>query len=174
MSINWGSIIWHQFGAALDLLDDVIRACPDELWRDIIWDDPDGQEYGEFWFVVYHTLVWTDRYLSGAREGFAPPAPFIVGSLPEKPYTKNELQLYLQHCRQKCRMTLEALDDEKAGQPYVFPWGGEMPFAELMLYTMRHAQEHAAQLSLFIGQQGSPTPDWVSRAREGGEEQSGS
>ena len=41
----------------------------------------------------------------------------------------------LQQCRWKCRATLEALDDEKAAQPYVFPWGGEMPFAELMLYT---------------------------------------
>jgi hypothetical protein len=26
-------------------------------------------------------------------------------------------------------------------------------FAELQLYTMRHVQEHAAQLHLFLGQQ---------------------
>lgn len=169
MSINWGSIIWHQFGAALDLLDDVILACPDERWRDVIWDDTDGPEYGEFWFIVYHTLAWTDRYVSGIGKGFVPPAPFIAGALPEEPYSKGDLRAYLHQCRRKCQVTLEELDDEKAARPYVFPWDGgdEMPFAELMLYTMRHAQEHAAQLSLFIGQQGEPTPDWVSRAREG-------
>lgn len=170
MTINLGSIIWHQFGAALDLLDDVIRACPDELWRDVIWDDPDGREYGEFWFIVYHTLGWTDRYVSGIGEGFIPPAPFIAGALPEEPYSKDDLRAYLQQCRRKCQVTLEALDDEKAARPYVFPWsgGGEMPFAELMLYTMRHAQEHAAQLSLHLGQKTGAAPDWVSRARSNG------
>ncbi len=30
---------------------------------------------------------------------------------------------------------------------------GEVPFGELLLYTMRHVQEHAAQLHLFLGQQ---------------------
>ena len=36
-----------------------------------------------------------------------------------------------------------------------FPWG-EGPFAELLLYPMRHVQEHAAQLHLFLGQQRTP------------------
>ncbi len=168
--MNWGSIIWPQFGAALDLLDDVIRACPDERWRDVIWDDPDGPEYGEFWFIVYHTLAWTDRYVSGIGKGFIPPAPFIAGALPEEPYSKDELRAYLQQCRRKCQVTLEALDGETAARPYVFPWdgGGEMPFAELMLYTMRHTQEHAAQLSLHLGQKTGTAPDWVSRARSNG------
>jgi uncharacterized damage-inducible protein DinB len=168
--MNWGSIIWHQLGAALDLLDDVVRACPDDLWRDVVWDDPDGQAYGEFWFIVYHTLVWTDRYLSRAGREFKPPEPFIAGALPEEPYSKDDLRAYLQQCRRKAQVTLEALDDETAAQPYVFPWegGGEMPFAELMLYTMRHAQEHAAQLSLHLGQKTGTAPDWVSRVRSDG------
>jgi hypothetical protein len=33
-----------------------------------------------------------------------------------------------------------------------FSWG-ELPFGELLLYTMRHVQEHAAQLHLFLGQE---------------------
>ena len=32
----------------------------------------------EFWYVVYHALFWLDLYLSGAVEGFAPPAPFTL------------------------------------------------------------------------------------------------
>jgi len=47
-----------------------------------------------------------------------------------------------------------------------------MSFLELLLYTMRHMQEHAAQLNMFLGQNASDgASDWVSRAKadEGGE-----
>lgn len=165
MTTRWGTILWQQFGAAIDMLDNALRACPEQLWRDPLWNDPtDAPEYTEFWFIVYHSLFWLDLYLSGSQEGFAPPAPFIAGSLPEKPYTKDELQTYLTHCRQKCRATLEMLTDEKAEQRCVFPWIGEMSFAELQLYSMRHVQEHTAQLSLHLGQKVGSAPDWVGRA----------
>src|SRR5689334_18146771 len=39
-----------------------------------------------------------------------------------------------------------------------------MSFLELILYTMCHVQEHAAQLNLFLGQNASDeASDWVSR-----------
>jgi hypothetical protein len=166
MNVPWKTIIWQQFGAAIDMLDNALRACPDQVWRDSIWDDPtDEPEYTEFWFIVYHSLFWLDLYLSGSREGFAPSAPFTAGSLPEKPYTKDELQTYLEHCRQKCRATFESLTDENANQRCEFPWGEEVSFAELQLYSMRHVQEHAAQLSLHLGQKVGSAPDWVARAK---------
>lgn len=167
----WQTIIWNQFGAALDMLENAVRACPDRLWRDNLWDDPtDAPEFTQFWFLVYHVLSWTDLYLSAStRDQFTPPAPFIKGALPEEPYAKADLLIYLQHCRQKCRATLEAMTDEKATQQYEFSWGGGMSFAELMLYTMRHAQEHAGQLALHVGRNGAGADlDWVSRAGEQG------
>jgi len=165
MSEFWRTIIWQQFGAAIDMLDNAIRACPDALWRSSVWEDPtDAPEYTEFWFVAYHTISWANRYLSAARDEFTPPAPFVVGRLPERPYTKEEVVWYLDFCRRKAQATFEAMTDEKAGQPYEFPWGGEMSFAELQLYNMRHIQEHAAQLSLHLGQRDVAAPDWVSRA----------
>ena len=30
----WKTIIWQQFGAALDMLENAIQACPDALWSD--------------------------------------------------------------------------------------------------------------------------------------------
>ena len=158
---------WQQFGAAINMLENALQACPDHLWRDSLWHDPtDAPAYTEFWFIIYHALFWTDLYLSGSRqEDFAPPAPFIRGSLPEKPYTKDELQTYLEHCRQKCRTTFEALTDEKADQRCEFPWGEEVSFVELQLYSMRHVQEHASQLSLLLCHQGVAAPDWVARAK---------
>ena len=42
---------------------------------------------------------------------------------------------------------------------------GEITFAELLLDTMRHVQDHAAQLNLFLGQTVGSAPDWVSRTK---------
>jgi hypothetical protein len=76
MNITWRTIIWQQFGAAIDMLDNALRACPDELWRDRLWDNPsERREYSQFWYLVYHALFWLDLYLSGAVEGFAPRPP---------------------------------------------------------------------------------------------------
>ena len=163
MDTTWRAIIWSQFGAAIDMLENALRACPDELWSD-------RSQRLEFWYVVYHTLFWLDLYLSGSVEGFAPPAPFTLeeldpaGLLPERPYVKDELQAYLEHGRQKCRATIEALTDETARQRCGFSWG-EVSFAELLLYNMRHVQEHAAQLSLILGQTIDSAPGWVTQAK---------
>jgi hypothetical protein len=166
MNNFWNTIIWQQFGAAIDMLENALQACPDELWRERVWDDTEEVQYGEFWFVVYHTLVWLDRYISGAPKDFIPPAPFIKCRLPEEPYTREALQAYLDQIRQKSQATLEGLTDEKATQICKFPWEGgmEISFAELQLYNMRHIQEHASQLSLHLGHKAGFAPDWVPKA----------
>jgi len=173
MNIGWRLIIWQQFGAAIDMLDDALRACPEELWRESVWDDPSERpEYSQFWFVVYHTLYWLDLYLAGTADGFAPPQRFRQaekgpdGVLPKMPYTREDLQAYLHECRHKCQATIEALTDETARRVCRFEWiEDELSFVELQLYSMRHVQEHAAQLNLLLGQKVGSAPDWVSRAR---------
>ncbi len=92
-----------------------------------------------------------------------------VEALPERPYTKEVLRTYLASMREKCYTTLVALTDEQARRPIEYPWakGQAVSFLELQLYNMRHVQEHAAQLSLFLGQHGIPGADldWVARAK---------
>src|SRR5262245_11057123 len=133
--------IWQQFGAAIDMLDNAISACPDQLWTAGLWDDPEDPRYGQFWFIAYHTLSWLDLFLTGSAKGFVPPAPFIRGALPEEPYTKEDVRTYLKQCRQKCQSVIEALTAEKAYQICTFDWM-EPTFLELQLYSMRHVQEH--------------------------------
>ncbi len=94
MDSSWKTIIWQQFGAAIDMLDNALHACPDELWHGRLWSNPSERAaYSQFWYVIYHALFWLDLYLSGAVEGFAPPPPFTLdeldpaGLLPERPYT---------------------------------------------------------------------------------------
>lgn len=172
MNIPWKRIIWRQFGAAIDDLGNALRACPDELWRARLWDDPSNERFflPEFWYVGYHALFWLDLYLTGAEEGFAPPAPFTLveqdknGPLPERPYTKDELQNYLEDCRKRCQATIESTTDEEAQRLCTFGWG-EVSFAELLLYNMRHVAGHAAQLNLLLGQKAESAPNWVARAR---------
>lgn len=158
----WKVILWQQFGAAIDMLENAIRACPDEVWND-------RSRRPEFWYVVYHTLFYLDLYLSGSVDGFAPPAPFTLdeldpaGRLPERPYTKQEVQSYVEHGQRKCRATIEALTDEKAGRRCAFAWV-DVSETELLLYNMRHVQHHAAQLNLILRQTTGTAPRWVVKA----------
>lgn len=167
----WKQSLWQQFGAAIDMLDNTLRTCPDELWLAPLWLIPgDPPRITEYWYLAYHSLFWLDLYLSGAVEGFMPPAPFGLeeldpaGLVPERPYTKDELRTYLAHCRQKCQTVIAGLTDERARHVCRFLWG-EVTFASLLLDNMRHVQEHAAQLSLFLGQQQGLTARWVAKAQ---------
>ncbi|HEX8139911.1 MAG TPA: DinB family protein [Pyrinomonadaceae bacterium] len=157
--IDLRTILWQQFGAAILMLENAVAACPEEVWSD-------RSEQPEFWYVVYHTLFFLDLYLSGTTEGFEPPAPYNLdeldprGLVPERVYTKAELQDYLKHGREKCQSVIEALTEERAGEPCRFAWG-EMSFAELLLDNMRHVQHHTAQLNLILRQKTDAAPRWV-------------
>ena len=50
--------------------------------------------------------------------------------------------------------------------------GRDVSYLELQLYNMRHVQEHAAQLSLFLGQHGVPDEALISDARAKGDPKS--
>lgn len=171
MTIPWKTAIWQQFGATLDMFSQVIDACPDELWQKRMWGEySDRPELSEFWYIAYHTLFWTDMYLSGEVEGFTPPAPFDLseydpdGALPERIYTKQELLTYWAYCREKCKTTIDTLTDEQAVRRLTFPWG-ELSFVELLLYNMRHVQEHGAQLRMCLGQHFAWEPGWRAKAK---------
>lgn len=168
METAWNRILWNQLGAAIDMLDNAIEACPDDLWSDPskrpAWN-PEGVV--GFWYLPYHTLFFLDLQLSGELEGFAPPAPFDLrelseDGLPDRPYTKDEVRMYVKHCREKGRAVLADLTPDRPCH-----WGSmELTHAELLLYTMRHVQHHAAQLNLLLRQHTQKSaPRWVKQAR---------
>lgn len=118
--------------------------------------------------MCYHTLFWLDLCLTGAEEGFAPPAPFDLVEMEAnevlpRTYSREELQSNLEYCRRKCQETIVALANEQASRWCQFAWG-ELTFAELQLYNLRHVQEHGAQLQMFLGQQVDKSAKWVSQA----------
>jgi hypothetical protein len=172
VSIIDNGMLWRQFGAAIDMLRDALRDCPDELWEARLWEDQPDQwvavGFSKFWYLGYHTLFWLDLYLTGAEEGFTPPAPFdlvemAANEVLPRTYTRAELLGYLELCRGRCQETIGALSHEEAQRVCRFAWG-EVSFAELQLYNLRHVQEHAAHLGMFLGQQAGKSTRWVAKA----------
>jgi uncharacterized damage-inducible protein DinB len=158
MELDFKTIIWRQFGAAIDMLENAIIACPDQLWSD-------RERQPQFWYVAFHTLFWLDAYLSDSLDRFAPPEPFGTEELdsekmPPRSYAKSEVQTYLEHGRNKCRQTIQKLTEEKAGQRCGFEWL-DLTFAELLLYNMRHVQHHTGQLNFMLRQTINSAPGWV-------------
>jgi uncharacterized damage-inducible protein DinB len=163
MNPIWRTAIWQQFGAAIDMLDNAIVACPDDLWNN-------RTHTPEFWYVAFHTMFFLDLYLSETADGFLPPAPFTLsemdpaGAMPERQYTKAELRGYLAHGRAKCRATIDAMTDEHAARNCHFSWL-DISAADLLLYNMRHVQHHTGQLNLILRQRTDSAPLWVRFAR---------
>lgn len=156
------TVLWQQFGAAIEMLERAMAACPEDLWSD-------RARRPEFWYVAYHTLFFLDLYSSGTLEGFMPPAPFTLdeldpaGVMPERVYTKSELQTYLEHGRARCRAAIDALTAESVHRRCGFEWH-DISEVELVLYNLRHVQHHAGQLNLILRQTIDSAPGWVKRA----------
>lgn len=157
--------IWSQFGAAIDALENSIRACPESLWSD-------QNRFHQLWYMAYHTLFWLDYYLTENPAEYQPPEPFGLeeldpaGAMPERPYTQAELLAYLDHGRRKCRRVIREMTHEKAAG--IFPMGRkELTHAELLLYNMRHVQHHTAQLNLLLRQEIDSAPRWSFQSKLG-------
>jgi hypothetical protein len=56
----WRSAIRQQFHAAIDMLANAIKACPESVWY------REGQS--AFWYVAFHVLFFLDLYLSSKGE----------------------------------------------------------------------------------------------------------
>lgn len=162
MTESWRGDLWRQFGAAIDMLENALVACPEAHWGE-------RDQWQAFWYLAFHTLFWLDLYLSPDSEGFGPPAPFGLeeldpaGLLPPRVYTKAELLAYLAHGRAKCLAALSGMTDEDARGPCGIRPG--MSRGELHIYNLRHVQHGAAQLNLLLRQAVDSAPRWVSRGR---------
>lgn len=169
----WKDAVWKQFGAAIDMLEAAMRDCPDHVWSEAA-ERPAWKADGVvgFWYVAFHALWWLDFYLTEDRDNFQPPAPYNCDEmstdflLPERAYSKAELQAYLDHCRAKCRRVIGEMTAEQCQRSFQI-WSKQFTGAELLLYNLRHVQHHAAQLYLLLRQQTASAPKWAKEARGG-------
>ncbi len=152
-------IIWHQFGASIDMLENAIAMCPEELW-----DNND-----KFWYNAYHCIFFLDYYLTLEPEKFTPPPPFSLSEfksaeMPERTYTKEELITYTHFCRNKCHDLFAGMTEDIANMRWKNEWR-DYSIMEIIIYNMRHVQHHAAQLNLLLRQGMNDAPKWVSKTK---------
>jgi uncharacterized damage-inducible protein DinB len=158
------TLLWQQFGAALDMLKNAITACPDELW----------DEESKFCQIAHHTLFFLNYYLSDDtpnESDYSPPPPFTKSEFEDVPllvkYDKEQLLMYLRLGRQKFHKQLSANTAEQLLTKRFVNQYKDFSLFELLLYNMRHVQHHAAQLNLLLRQQEIIPPGWMSRTKEG-------
>ena len=154
------TILWQQFGAAIDMLENALVTCPENLWN----------TESQFWYIGYHTLFYLDYYLSDEPDKFSPPLPFTLsefdpsGVKPQRVYTKEELLAYLELGRKKCHDLIAGLTDEIAAKRFVNAYRN-YSVLEILVYNMRHVQHHVGQLNLLLRQGMDYAPNWVSRTK---------
>jgi hypothetical protein len=164
----WRTIIGRQFAAAIQMLRSALEACPDDLWDERAYGTP-------FWHLAYHTLFYTDFYLSDdantfqARNFHVEKAIFLPGeyeqfggvvTTPEKAFTKSQLLDYADHCLRKSDETFKRLTDKRALERCGFPWY-ELNVGEFLMNNLRHIQHHTGQLIVLLRRHRRVGVDWL-------------
>jgi hypothetical protein len=161
------SVVAGQYGAALRMLCDCMRGADPAAWQATVGRFP-------FWHVAYHTLYFTDLYLSPDERGFQPPlfhredSNWLAVNLavPQKevvaslPYDKETLAAYLDACRAKARRAMEGETEATLAGPSGFPWLG-FTRLEAHLYNIRHIQHHTGQLSASLQRHLGAGAEWA-------------
>ncbi len=156
-----------QYAAGLKMLGGCIDQAVGDRWLAPVGHFP-------FWHVAYHTLFFTDLYLSADERSFIAPALHrenynFLGKLPwppfdvvsaHDPYDRAMLLEYLDSCRAKARQTLPAETEQTIARPSGFAW---LPFSrlELHLYNIRHLQHHTGQLAATLRREGAAGVGWA-------------
>jgi DinB superfamily len=148
--LNIHDVLRSQYRAALEMLFEAITKCPESLWL--------ATEYpNKFWHVAYHALFFTHLYLQTSEAEFRRwakhrPNYQFLGSIPwppydrpkiEAPYSKAEILEYHGVCGGEIEERVRTLDFDL---PSGFSW---LRFSklELHIYSIRHLQHHAGQLT---------------------------
>ncbi len=153
-------ILWKQFGATIDMLENAILLCPENFWNDT-----------RFWYSAYHTIFYLDYYLSTNPNEFIPPSPFTLsefdhtGKMPGSIYSKKELLDYLEFTRKKCFDLINDLTEENAEKRFANEYRNYSRL-EIILYNMRHVQHHVGQFNLLLRQNIDDVPKWVSQTKK--------
>jgi len=158
MKENLTSVIYSQFGAALQMLGNTMNACPLKVWN----QDED------FWYMSYHTLFFTDYYLSENPRNFHPPVPFTLsemdpsGKMPERKYSLDELNNYLDHIWQRLEVFMSDFESSYLRSRFQDDYK-DYSRLEIAIYNLRHIQHHVAQLNKLLRKHDIEPPKWVSQ-----------
>ncbi|MHA2246526.1 MAG: hypothetical protein ACXADY_16410 [Candidatus Hodarchaeales archaeon] len=159
----------EQYGAAFKTLERIIDICPDEFWNDLT-NGP------EFYKILYHTMFFTDLYLSTEDESknFTPKFSHAEDFRSSKEnfhpkewarsLSKSEVKDYLKDLRVKGRKRIEELTIEQLISNPLFKWHGSSLLSSLM-YNLRHIMLHIGALQVRLRIHGVEERFWVSQSQ---------
>jgi hypothetical protein len=145
---SYQQILSNQFEASLAMLNQCLAACRPEYWEGKIANDSFRQ-------VAYHTLFWTDYYLSPGEDAFVLSDVHHRGGDdrssggPSLGLPQDEALAYLKLIRGKMLETIAAETFETLAGPSGFA-RRKFTRGELHLYNVRHVQHHTGQLSAYL------------------------
>lgn len=170
---SYQQTLWKNFGAAIDMLDDIVKICPEEVW----------QKEMKIYYMTYHTVIFLDYYLTIPVVDFAPSLPYTLADpdklpegaiddvIPDRHYTRKDVRASISVAREKCRKIClqdRSLMDARWIQPEEVDLHGLCPglvvnysVLEILFYNFRHVQHHVAQLNMLLREKARVAADWV-------------
>lgn len=141
-------IVTSQYEAALAMVNHCVAACRDEYWEQKIAN-------ATFRQVAYHTLFFTDLYLSPSNEAFELRDLHQRGGDERGPalspgLSREETLAYVKVCRQKIADSVAAETPQTLEGPSGFSWRKGMSRGELHVYNIRHIQHHAGAMAAYL------------------------
>ena len=169
--------LWRNFAAVIDMLKNVIVICPDKVW----------QEDKKIFYMVYHTVIFLDYYLTSPVKDFYAELPYTIGDpnhlppdgvddvIPNRFYSKEELLAYIYSIREKCKKVITQTPKEKFTDRWInedeIDMHGLCPslvikysLLEILFYNLRHVQHHVAQLNLLLRRNANVATEWISQS----------
>lgn len=152
--------IQEQYGAAIKMLENVMKSCPKEIWAN-------KNDRPQFWQVVYHTMWFLDWYLAESKEArenfkskFGKELSWELNAPSEKTISREKLFEYLSEIKMKAKRRFEKLTSDEVILKPIYEWHGNSLLSSL-LYNMRHVMLHVGALNLRLHSKGVKLDNWV-------------
>jgi len=170
-------ILWKNFAAVIDMLQNTIVICPDEIWR----------TERKIFYITYHTIIFLDYGFTTPVKDFYARLPYTIGDpdhlpsdaiddiVPNEFYSKEELIAYTSIVREKGKKLIKQTPVEKFNERWINDdevhlhdlcpsMVVQYNLLEILLYNFRHAQHHVGQLNLLLRQKANVATEWVSQS----------
>jgi hypothetical protein len=158
-------LLAQQFEAVFCMLNTCIVRCPDASWNALVGNQP-------FCQVAFHTLFFADYYL-GPDAALFRDQPFhrenetffadyeqLEDCEPVSLCEREAIKGYMLFCRKKASEVIASETEESLRKPARFE-RRDFSRAELHVYSIRHIQHHAAQLSLRLRLDADQDIPWI-------------
>lgn len=155
MSTAMVNVLKRHLEPTLEMLDQLIEECPDEIWFD--------RESG-YWKHIFHAITGIQFWFRQQSEQFHKPnlnkdvSPDLDEESTEDP-TKEEMSAYVKWMIDKSRAFVEQLNDETALEPCEVY--NEFTKADVIIMQTRHIQHHVGYCNHILSSHHHKAVEWL-------------